>query len=70
MRGRITITNVVYMLVALVSTAALWPVFSEVLEAASPGLMPQEQLVFSTMLPLAVLVMLGVIYIEARTGSK
>jgi hypothetical protein len=69
-RGRLTITNVVYMLLALVALAALWPVFAEQLSAASPLLLDEEELVFSTMLPLAVLVMLGVIYIEARTGLR
>lgn len=70
MRGRLTVTTVVYMLLGVVAMAALWPVYAEVLGDVSPMLMPQEQMLFATMLPLAVLVMLGVIYIEARTGLR
>jgi len=68
-RGRITMTDAVYILLALAALAALWPVLDAVLvDIASSRLEPGEELIFTTMLPLAVMVLLAVIYVEARSG--
>ena len=70
MRGRITIASVIYVLLALVALGALWPVLDTVLETSAPYLSDDEELVFSTLLPIALVVLLSVIYVEARTGVK
>ena len=67
-RARLTITDVVYILVALAAMAALWPAFNHVLGLVTNDLAPGEQLLFSTLLPVAVLVLLAIIYVEARSG--
>lgn len=67
-RARITITDVIYVLMALLGLAALMPVFNEVLETAAPRLSEGEELIFATLLPVAVLVLLAIIYVEAQRG--
>lgn len=67
-RARVTVTNVVYTLLALAALAALWPVLEEMIRAAAPILPEGQELVFASLLPIAITVILGVIYVEAITG--
>jgi hypothetical protein len=68
-RARITVTSVVYTLLALAAIAALWPVVDTMLRVRAKGLAPETELLFNTMLPVAALVLLAVIYVEARAGT-
>jgi len=67
--ARLTITDIIYILVALAAIAAMWPTFTFVLSLVSDRLSQGEELLFTTMLPVAVLVLLAIIYIEARSGA-
>jgi hypothetical protein len=69
-RARLTITDVVYLLMALAALAALYPVFDALLAANVAGLSDGEELIYSTVLPLAVMVLLSIIYLEARSGLR
>lgn len=68
-RGRLTITSLVYVVLAMASLVALYPAYRMVLSEAAPGLDAGTVLVFQTVLPVAVLVLLAVIYVEARSGG-
>jgi hypothetical protein len=68
-RGRITITDGVYILFAVLALAALYPPFKTLLDARAHMLGRGEELVLGTVLPAAALVLLAVIYIEAAYGG-
>lgn len=69
-RGRLTLTDVVFYLLAVVALRALWPVLDEQLQA--PGGMDQGTLLlFQTMLPLAIIILIAVVWVKsASTGSR
>jgi ABC-type polysaccharide/polyol phosphate export permease len=67
--ARLTVTDLVYVLLALVGLS-LWPVVDSVITAAAPRLANEQELIYTTMLPMAVLVLLAVIYVEARGGLR
>lgn len=68
-RARITITDVVYILIALAALSGLWPAYSTVLDKAAADLPRGEELLLSTLLPVALLIILAVIYVDARGGA-
>lgn len=69
-RARLTLTDVIYLLLALAALAALYPVFSTLLTAVTPNLSEGEQLIYSTVLPVSVMIILSVMYIEAQAGLR
>ncbi|WP_136602224.1 hypothetical protein [Salinigranum halophilum] len=69
-RARITITDVVYLLLAVFALAAFYPALQSVMAPLAPRLPVGQQLVLTTILPLAVLVILGVTYSEAMEGLR
>ena len=68
MRARITITDVVYILLALAALAAFYPVYAELFGRLAPDLASGPEAVLGTVLPAAAIVLLSVIYLEARSG--
>lgn len=70
-RARLVVTDIIYILLALAALAALWPVLNDLLiTITAPRLAPREELIFTSMLPLSIMVLLAVIYIEARSGLR
>lgn len=67
-RARLTITDVVYLLMALAGLAALFPVYQSLLDSLAPELGRGPELLFATVLPVAALMLLAVVYVEARKG--
>lgn len=68
-RGRLTITDLVYVVIAMAGLGALYPAYRMVLSAASGSLDPGTMMLFQTVLPVALIVLLSVVYIEARGGE-
>lgn len=66
-RARVTIGDVVTTLVALAALRGLYPVYRDMLEAHDIGEGPEALL--ATLLPLAILVLLGVVYTKAGVGA-
>lgn len=67
MRGRLTLTDVVYLLFALAALAGLYPVYDDLLGSAT-GMSAGAGTAFATLLPAAALVMLAIVFVEARSG--
>lgn len=68
-RARLTITDLVYVVLGMAALAALYPPYRMVLSAASGSLDHGTMLLFQTVLPVALVVLLSVLYIEARGGG-
>ena len=69
-RARLTIVDVLYIAFALASLAALYPVYSEVYASTAPMLDTGPELLFGTLFPIAIVVLLSLIYVEARGGLR
>jgi hypothetical protein len=67
-RARLTITDVVYVLMAVAGLAALYPVYSSLLNGTASRMDPGTAVVFQSMLAVMLVVLLSVIYVEARSG--
>lgn len=67
-RGRITIPDVAYVLVAVVVLAALLPPFMSVLNGNGGALPRGDQLLWLVMPPSLVLVMLTMLFVKAVGG--
>ena len=65
-RGRLVLTDLVYILVALLGLGAFWPVLAGLIGGGA--LSGRMELLFSSMLPLAVLILLAIVMVEAREG--
>lgn len=68
-RARITLPDLVYILFALAFLGALYPVFFEALDMQAPNMMTGSVYIYQLILPLALLVMLTVIYVKATAGG-
>lgn len=69
-RGRLTIVDVLYIALALAGLAALFPVYMDVYSSTSPMLATGPDLLFGTLFPIAIIVLLSLIYVEARGGLR
>lgn len=67
-RGRLTLTDVVTILFGLAGLAALYPVYSMFLADLAPRIPEGVELIFGSVLPFLIVVLLGVIYAESRGG--
>lgn len=68
-RGRLTVTSVVYCVVGVAALTALSPPFLSLLDALAPRLDRGTELVLQTLLPFMCVVLLSVIYVQARAGG-
>lgn len=68
-RGRLTIPDVLYLLVTMAFMGALYPVFHAGLVANASYLSTGEAYLLKLLLPLMVLVFAGVIFLTARRGA-
>lgn len=69
-RARITITDLVYVLLGLAAISGLYPAYMEALGVATPYLSEGEQLMFATLLPFGIIIILATMYMKAATGSR
>lgn len=67
-RARLTITDVVYLALALAALAALVPPFLDLLGSAPAALSDGTALLMGTVVPVAAVVLLSLIVAEARSG--
>jgi hypothetical protein len=64
-RGRLTLPDVMFVTMSFAFLAALYPVFAESYRATDSLLDPGSRLLYQAILPLALLVLLTVIYVKA-----
>jgi hypothetical protein len=64
-RGRLTLPDVMFVTMSFAFLAALYPVFAESYRFADQFLAPGSRLLYQAILPLALLVLLTVIYVKA-----
>lgn len=69
-RARITIPDVLFLLMTLAFVAALWPVFADFLTANSGELGQGEMMLYTMILPLGLLVVFTIIYQKAIRGVR
>lgn len=69
-RARITIPDVLFLLMSIAGFAALWPVLSDLMAQNSGTLGGGETLLFRMILPLALLVIFSTIYVKAIRGVR
>lgn len=69
-RARVTIVDVAVWLAAVAAIAGLWPVYADVIEGASGQVGGGVLLVFKTVPPLMVVVLLATIIAKAGIGAK
>lgn len=69
-RARITIPDVLFILMAFAALAALWPIIGDLLSTNSQTLGTGETLLFRMMLPLTLLVVFTIIYTKAIRGVR
>lgn len=69
-RARLTIVDVLYIAFALAGLVALYPAYMDIYESTAPMLDQGPSLLFGTLFPIAVVVLLSLIYIEARGGLR
>lgn len=67
-RARLTLIDLVYILMALAYLGALYPVFSSSLESNSDSIAPGPGLLLQLILPITVLVLLTVIWVKTIGG--
>jgi hypothetical protein len=67
-RARLTISDVIYLGLGIFALAAFWPAVNELIGQHAGAMTSGQQLILTSMLPLAVLVLLSIIYLEARSG--
>lgn len=67
-RGRLTLVDVIYVVVAIAVLSVLYPVYSSVLASNVSELTGAEAFLLQLVLPVALLVVLAVIYREATRG--
>ena len=68
-RARLTVTTVVYSVVGIAALAALYPPFLDLLGALEPRLDEGTALLLKGLLPVMCVVLLAVLYAEARAGG-
>lgn len=69
-RGRITVPDVLIYLVTVAFVAGLYPAYTDLLEANIDVVPEGPAIIFRTLLPLMLLVLLGSIYLKAGAGPK
>lgn len=67
-RGRITLVYILFVTVALVLLAALYPVYADLLNQNANELSPGQALLFQLILPALVLVMMSITWRKAVGG--
>jgi hypothetical protein len=67
-RARITLPDVLFVLMSLAYLGALYPVFREGLETRAHLMTTGELYLFQMILPLGILVLFTVIYVKAAGG--
>ncbi|QLD84611.1 hypothetical protein HWV23_02710 [Natronomonas halophila] len=68
-RGRLTVPDIAFLTFSIAIVAALYPVFWERLQANVGVMSTGTAYLFQLILPLAVLVLLGVIFVKATAGG-
>lgn len=69
-RGRLTLTDILFLLIAIVAIRAFYPVFNDLLIQNAPMMDRGTQLLLQTLLPVAILVLLGYIYLRSGVGAQ
>lgn len=69
-RARITIPDVLFLLLTLGFLAALWPVFADLFSANSGEVGPGVGMLYQMILPMGLLVIFTVIYSKAIRGVQ
>lgn len=68
--GRLTLTDILFLLIAIVAIRAFYPVFNNLLTMNAPMMDRGTQLLLQTLLPVAILVLLGYIYLRSGVGAQ
>lgn len=68
-RGRITIVEVLMSLFTIGFLAALWPVVQDAIDTSAATLNAGELYMFRLLLPLMLLVLFSVIFVQASAGG-
>jgi len=69
-RGRLTLTDILFLLIAIVAIRAFYPIFDDLLIQNAPMMDRGTQLLLQTLLPVAILVLLGYIYLRSGVGAQ
>lgn len=69
-RARITLTDLIYFLIAVVALAAFQPVVNEQLNQNAGSMNEGTILIIQTVLPVAILILMAVIYVKAGIGAR
>lgn len=68
-RGRLTLPDVLYVLMTVAFIGALWPVVMDAIEENHAEMSTGAEYIYLLVLPLGVLVLLSVIYLKATAGG-
>ena len=68
-RGRLTVPDVIFLLASVAFLGALYPVFWSGFRANINLLSPGTAYLFQLILPLAIIVLLSVVYVKAAGGA-
>ena len=68
-RARLTVTDVLVLLLALAAIAAIYPAYVEVLDTHASVMSTEVELVFRAVLPVMLIIILSVIYLESVSGA-
>jgi hypothetical protein len=69
-RGRITIPDVLFLLMSIAMLGALWPVFADQFQANQSVIPEGAGVLFLMVLPMAILVLFSIIYMKAIRGLR
>lgn len=69
-RGRITIPDVLFLLMTLFTIAAIWPVFNDLFEKNVGQMTTGTSLLYQMILPMTLLVIFTVLYVKAIKGLR
>lgn len=69
-RARLTITDVLFVLIAVMALTAFYPVFADLLNQNASSMGRGASLIMQTVLPVSIIVLIGYIYIRAGVGAQ
>lgn len=69
-RGRLTVTDILWYLIAVAALAGLFPVAQSFMDSNSAYIPNEASTMLMGVAPMAVIVLLSTIYIKARVGRK
>lgn len=70
LRGRITVPDVVFIVMSLAVLGALSPVLYDALDTNVSGMSTGEAYLFQMIVPFAVLILLSMVYVKATAGAR